>query len=547
MRLLSSIPSTNPRTGWLGIVLAAGLLGACVAEPAAPDSTPPPLTAQVQRATGEVVDGIPTYEERTALHMTNRVRAGWDCGDSSLICNGAPLRPVQWSHNLGLAAHWFAQHLHDAQCFQHQTCCYLQNTGGVIECDSQGFTCTGGGCDHTPDCPGTPTFTRISMFGTSAVAENIAAGNSTAEATLCQWYFSSGHHDNMCSANRGSLGTGHYAGSNCYGSYWVQDFGSAALSDGLASGSHWGSSSTPTFGAAFYDPGASGPPQRAAVVIDGTCHSLSLEFGNDESATYAENIAVSSGCHAYYFLFESNGGTRYTYPTTGSYLMGTGCGGIYTTDQAGADCEGGTGTCTTGDSRSCYTGPAATQGVGACSDGTQSCVGGTWGACQGETLPTTETCNGADDDCNGTVDDPCDCTPGATQACGPDQGECVAGTQTCAGDGTWGSCTGGVGPTTEICDGLDNDCDGTADNDCIATDAGVPDGGSPLPDAGGPLPDASGSLPDAATPGTDASPMADFPRYVGGCQCQATDGKSSTPLEFLLILLVTLFVIRRRR
>ncbi|MDY0000163.1 MAG: CAP domain-containing protein, partial [Polyangia bacterium] len=412
----------------VGCVLALGLaLGpACVPEPSEGLGEGLP-TEQATRAAGEVVDGIPTYEERTVLHMTNRIRAGMDCGDASLVCGGAPLRPVQWEHNLGRAAHFYARHLHDARCFQHQTCCFLENVGGVVQCDSQGYTCPGGACDYTPDCPGTPTFTRISMFGGSAVSENIAAGNSTAEATICQWYFSSGHHDNICTASRGSLGTGHYGGSNCYGSYWVQNFGSNALSGGLASGSHWGSGASLTFGAAFYDPSPTGPPERTAVVIDGACHNLTLEYGNNTSATYAASISVTSGCHAYYFLFTSSGGTRYTYPTTGSYLLGSGCG-IYTADQAGADCEGGTGNCVNGETRPCYTGSAATRGVGACQDGTETCVGGTWGSCAGQVLPSAETCDGADNDCNGTVDDPCDCSPGTTRPCGTSVGECSAGT-----------------------------------------------------------------------------------------------------------------------
>lgn len=76
--------------------------------------------------------------------------------------------------------------------------------------------------------------------------------------------------------------------------------------------------------------------------------------------------------------------------------------------------------------------------------------------------------NGTDDDCNGEVDDGCSCQPGAQQACFsgmPGQrniGVCADGTQTCIGSefGAWGPCVGGVTPSTEVCDGLDNDCNG---------------------------------------------------------------------------------------
>lgn len=56
------------------------------------------------------------------------------------------------------------------------------------------------------------------------------------------------------------------------------------------------------------------------------------------------------------------------------------------------------------------------------------------------------------------------CTEGATRACGTDIGECVRGTQRCVG-GVFGDCEGAVGPTTELCDNLDNDCDDSVDEE----------------------------------------------------------------------------------
>jgi hypothetical protein len=81
--------------------------------------------------------------------------------------------------------------------------------------------------------------------------------------------------------------------------------------------------------------------------------------------------------------------------------------------------------------------------------------------------------NGLDDNCDGHVDENCSCTPGSVQPCflGPPGkrgiGACTDGTQTCTGPsefGTWGDCVGSIGPSPEVCDKLDNDCDGCPDD-----------------------------------------------------------------------------------
>ena len=42
---------------------------------------------------------------------------------------------------------------------------------------------------------------------------------------------------------------------------------------------------------------------------------------------------------------------------------------------------------------------------GACMVGTQSCVGGMWGSCEGAVFPSAETCDGVNEDCDGAIDE----------------------------------------------------------------------------------------------------------------------------------------------
>ena len=104
--------------------------------------------------------------------------------------------------------------------------------------------------------------------------------------------------------------------------------------------------------------------------------------------------------------------------------------------------------------------------VGPCETGTLECVAGEL-ICGGDVVaPVAETCNGEDDDCDGTPDDG---DPGGGFVCGDAIGECERGITACVGGEI--ICDGEVEPTDELCDALDNNCNGTYDE-------GNPEGGA---------------------------------------------------------------------
>jgi len=94
-------------------------------------------------------------------------------------------------------------------------------------------------------------------------------------------------------------------------------------------------------------------------------------------------------------------------------------------------------------------------GDGASCAGARTCTSDGLSACSAKT-PATETCNGIDDDCNGQTDDiaPTPCTLESESGSCPGTNVCnAAGEMVCSG----------AGPRPEICNGVDDDCDGQTD------------------------------------------------------------------------------------
>ena len=102
--------------------------------------------------------------------------------------------------------------------------------------------------------------------------------------------------------------------------------------------------------------------------------------------------------------------------------------------------------------------------AGQCSYGLRTCTTSGWSECVGARGPAEEICDGIDNDCDVAIDET---YPEEHQLCGFIEGAdygvgiCTPGVMKCDNGGVY--CDGHTGPSDEICDGLDNNCNGSID------------------------------------------------------------------------------------
>lgn len=220
-------------------------------------------------------------------------------------------------------------------------------------------------------------------------------------------------------------------------------------------------------------------PQVVSISYDSVPQGLQIEIGGVAETTPFSRLAIIGSLNTitalspqnlssdqYYWTTWSDGGvisheilageTPASYTATYALCVSTDT----TCDGVDDDCDG-----TPDDD---YVSQNTSCGIGACSaTGSTSCVNGeVQDSCNpGNPAPNDSTCDGIDDDCDGTNDED---YVSLITSCGV--GACAAhGATSCVNGQVQDSCTpGNPAPNDATCNGIDDDCDGTKDEDYVS-------------------------------------------------------------------------------
>ena len=280
------------------------------------------FTASAWCQYGVPVDGHPSWQERSVILLTNAVRTApveyrdAYVGDYQILlpANYPAVDPVWWNLPLNRVARLHAQDMADNCGLSHNS------------------------CNSTEDFSA-----RIKRYYTETdwLAENIAMGRTTPQATIQQWIMDGetpavdngdedGHRKNIMNGVYREMGAGYATGNRSWNgslttqtwAYWVQDFarGAPDFTSRITAGSHlFLRSGTTTFMANFFD--ASGKtPSSATVTVDGAASALAREMGSGSRGTWSVDLPRAAACRGYFFTFTDGDGDLWRYPESGSLM-----------------------------------------------------------------------------------------------------------------------------------------------------------------------------------------------------------------------------------
>ncbi len=208
-------------------------------------------------------------------------------------------------------------------------------------------------------------------------------------------------------------------------------------------------------------------PDAGCLPVDETCDGVDedCDGATDEGFGVGEPCEGVGACGEGVWECDGAGGVRCSSDPGGSASQAR----AEVCNGLDDDCDGATDEDPGALAAVCYDGPPASVGRGVCQSGVAACVDGEPGECVGQVVPSPDVCNALDDDCDGGTDE----GYVVVRECG--QGVCRLGARPSRCDrGVERPCEPGqpTGDDTD-CDGADDDCDGATDEAWQSVGCGV--------------------------------------------------------------------------